>query len=425
MRKKLLLTFFILIFMFNINSFIISSIAFATNNDVQTYSEACLLMEASSGRVLYEKNSSKRLFPASTTKIITAILTLENCDLSDVATVSQNAVNSIPYSYSTAYLKPGEQFTVEQLLYLLLVPSANDAAVVLAEFVGGSVESFASMMNTKAIELGCTNTHFVNPNGVHYVDPNGNSDLDHFSCAYDLALMGKYAMQNPVFREIVKTTKYTLPPTELFPENRVFSTTNSLLANKKYFYEFANGIKTGYTDPAGDCIVASSKKDDMEYIVVILNGDDLDDGSSARYTDCKTLFDYAFNNFSNRLVINSNSILQQVSISNATSETKDLDVVVKNDIVAFSNNSTDLQSIEPTVILNDNLLAPISKGDVIGKVSYTIDDVVYSSDLIAGFDVAPSEFFRLLFDLAIFALILIFLRMMVKKKKYKAKRRKK
>lgn len=432
MRKKLIFILFILIFIFNINlcnaTDANSNVVAIFNDDLQTYSEACLLMEASSGKILYEKNSTKKLFPASTTKIMTAILVLENCDLSDIATVSKNAVDSIPYSYSTAYLKPGEQFTIEQLLYLLLIPSANDAAVVLAEHVGGSVQSFASMMNTKAFELNCINTHFVNPNGIHYVDPNGNSDLDHFSCAYDLALMGKYAMQNPTFRKIVSTTKYTLSATDLYPDARVFSTTNALLlSNKQYFYEYANGIKTGYTDPAGDCIVASSKKDDSEYIVVTLNGDDLPDGSSQRYSDCKTLFDYAFDNFSTRSIVNANSVLQQIIIDNATSDTKNLDVFVKDDIYAFTKNSTDLKSIEPIIEFNSNLKAPISKGDTIGKVSYLVDGESYSSDLIAGFDVEPSETFKLIADISIFIVILLFLRMLFgnKRKKYKRKRRKK
>lgn len=421
MRKKIVAILFILIFIFDINICMATDVA---SDDIQTYSEACLLMEASSGKILYEKNSTKKLFPASTTKVMTAILVLENCNLTDVATVSKNAVDSIPYSYSTAYLKPGESFTIEQLLYLLLLPSANDAAIVLAEFVGGSVESFASMMNTKAAELGCVNTHFVNPNGVHYVDPNGNSALDHFSCAYDLALMGRYAMQNPTFRNIVSTTKYTLPGTELVPEPRIFSTTNALLnSSKQYYYEFANGIKTGYTDPAGDCIIASSKKDDMEYVVVTLNGDDLADGSSARYFDCKTLFDYAFNNFSVRPIVSANSVLQQVSIFNATQETRDLDVVVKDELSTFANNSVNLASLEPIVEINPNLVAPISKGDVIGKVSYVFDDVTYSSDLIAGFDVEPSEIFNFVIGFIVFILVLFVFSKLFGKKKRKKKRR--
>jgi len=380
----------------NNNSYtVLNSSSIIKEVDLSIYSEACILIESSSGKILYEKDATKKMFPASTTKIMTAILTLENCNLNDIATVSQNAVESIPYSYSTANLHIGEKFSVEQLLNLLLIPSANDAAVVLAEFVGGSVENFASMMNTKANELGCINTHFVNPNGIHYTDPNGNSYLDHFSCAYDLALIGKYAMQNSTFRSIVCKTNYSLPGTSIHPaEDRNFSNSNELLHNnRRYYYEYTTGVKTGYTDPAGDCIVASSKKDNIEYIVVTLNGDDLPDGSSARYTDCKTLFDYAFTNYSIRTIISANSILKQVDIFNANDDTKLLDVIVQDDISAFLNNSIELESLQSRVELNPILAAPITQNSVIGKIVYIIDGEVYSSNLLAGSDVVPSKSF--------------------------------
>lgn len=146
-----------------------------------TYSSACLLMEESTGKILYSKNANSIMYPASTTKIMTAILTLEKCNLSDTAVVSHNAVFSIPSGYSTASLVEGEVLTIEQLLNVLLIPSANDAAVVLAEHIAGSVEAFSDMMNAKAVELGCLNTHFVNPNGIH--------NENHYSTAYDLALI--------------------------------------------------------------------------------------------------------------------------------------------------------------------------------------------------------------------------------------------
>lgn len=173
-----------------------------------TYSSACLLMEESTGKILYSKNANSIMYPASTTKIMTAILTLENCKLSDTAVVSHNAVFSIPSGYSTASLVEGEVLTIEQLLNVLLIPSANDAAVVLAEHIAGSVEAFSDMMNSKAVELGCLNTHFVNPNGIH--------NENHYSTAYDLALIGKYAMKFPTFKEISSKTRYTLPITNAY-----------------------------------------------------------------------------------------------------------------------------------------------------------------------------------------------------------------
>ena len=200
---------------------------------------------------------------------MTAILTLENCKLTDTATVSHNAIYSVPLDYSHAYLVEGEKLTINQLLHLLLIPSANDAAVVLAEHIAGSSDSFVAMMNTRAVELGCKSTHFVNSNGIH--------STDHYTTAYDLALMGRYAMQFEDFRKIVKIPEYTLPATDKYlKSDRFFKTTNALLIENhtdkvdNYYYEYATGIKTGYTQAAGDCIVASAEKNGKEYILVIL-----------------------------------------------------------------------------------------------------------------------------------------------------------
>ena len=391
------------------------------DDEFQTFSEACLLIECNSGKILYDKNSRKKLFPASTTKIMTAILTLENCNLSDIATVSRNAVESIPYSYSTANLQIGEQLTIEQLLYLLLLPSANDAAVVLAEFIGGSVENFASMMNAKANELGCINTHFVNPNGIHYANSENKTYLDHFSCAYDLALIGRYAMQIDKFRSIVCTTNYKLAPTNLHSaDDRTFFNSNLLLHKERpYFYEYTTGIKTGYTDPAGNCIVASSKKDGIEYIAVILNGDDMQDGSDSRYVDCKNLFDYAFNNFSVRTIKIANTVLKQISIFNGSPETKDLNVLIKDDISVYTSNSLDVETLHPIVELNPILGAPIKAFDTIGKVSFVVDGKTYSSDLLAASNVEVSRELYICIGFAFICVILFIIFKAIFRKKSK------
>ena len=176
-------------------------------------------MDQNSGKILYSKNANTKMYPASTTKIMTAILTLENCNLDDVATASHNAVYSIPYSYSVATIQEGEELTIEQLLNVLLIPSANDAAIVLAEHISGSVEEFAKLMNKKAEELGCKNTHFVNPNGIH--------NKNHTSTAYDLALMGQYAMKNETIRKIVSTKQFTLPTTNKYNKTCLLYTSPS------------------------------------------------------------------------------------------------------------------------------------------------------------------------------------------------------
>ena len=162
--------------------------------NIEIGSSAGILIENKTGRILYEKDAYTKYYPASTTKVMTALLTLENVsDLNKVATVSYNSVFTVPAGYSTDLLKVGEELTIENLLYALLVKSSNEAANVLAEFISGNIESFATMMNTRAIELGCQNTHFVNPNGIH--------NENHYSTAYDLYLMASYGMKNETFRK--------------------------------------------------------------------------------------------------------------------------------------------------------------------------------------------------------------------------------
>ena len=248
-------------------------------------SKAAILVEVSTGRILYEKNSTKQLYPASTTKVMTAILVLEKCNLTDMVTVNETALGNLPSGYVTCDLQVDEEISVNDLLYALMVKSANDAAYVLAEHVGGSVDAFADMMNIKAREIGCTGTHFVNPNGVH--------DDRHYSTAYDLYLITKYAMQNETFRKLVATTEYTLPATNKYPNaDRSFTTTNQLLnpESTAYYYKYATGVKTGYTSQAGNCIISMASRDGLDFIAVVLGGGATPSGLNARFIESKTLF---------------------------------------------------------------------------------------------------------------------------------------
>ena len=224
---------------------------------------------------------------------INALNIYSDCILmNEIATVSSTALKAVPATYTTSNIQVGEKLRVEDLLYTMLIPSANDAANVLAEHVAGSISGFADLMNEKAQEIGCKNSHFMNPSGVH--------DENHYTTAYDLSLIAKYAMNIEMFRKIVTTTTYTLPSTEAYPkEDRTFTLSNSLLNPnfKNYYYEYATGIKTGYTNPAKDCLVASAKKDDVEFIIVVLGDGYIDGVLREKYIDCKTLFDFAFDNY--------------------------------------------------------------------------------------------------------------------------------
>ena len=329
------------------------------------------------------------------------------------------------FGYAHAYLKEGEILTIEQLLHVLLIPSANDAANVLAEHIAGSISSFTTMMNTKALEIGCKSTNFVNANGIQ--------EKDHYSSAYDLALIGHYAMQNETFKSIVSKTKYTLPATNKYPKNdRYFKTTNELIIPDErdsvdnYYYEYATGLKTGYTEAAKDCIVASAKKDDKEFIAVILGAERTENGLSGRFIDCKNLFNYAFENYKTHTINKENTILKQVKVSKASIFNNDLDVVIKDGITLVVKEDTNISNITPTVEITSDLTAPISKNSVIGTITYNVDGNTYTSDLLAGSDIVESNAFNTFLSILSVILVLYFLYKLLnwdnKKKKKKRKK---
>ena len=364
-----------------------STFTFATDKDITPYSEASVLIDSNTGKILYEKNAKEKMYPASTTKIMTAILTIENCDLNDIATVSYNAVMSVPSGYSNAALQIDEQLTLGQLLEVLLVHSANDAANVLAEHVGGSNESFATMMNTKANEIGCLNTHFTNPSGKH--------DDDHYTTAYDLALITQYCMRNSTFRSIVSKSSCTITPTNKY-EQRHYNNTNELVIpneNKKadnYYYKYAIGVKTGYTKEAKNCLISASNKDNFELISVVLGAKSTELGLSGRNMDSINLLNYGYNNYTIKKLKDKNDIIKQVEVANATKDTKNLDIVIADNIVALMNQNDSFNTALPEIQI-DSLIAPISQNAVVGKIKYNINGIEYTSDLLASHNVEKSK----------------------------------
>ena len=395
-RIKKIICFLIIIFN------ILSINKFCNAAEINISAPVCVLMEYSTGKILFEKNLNKMMYPASTTKLMTAILVLEKCQLTDVAIVSNSAVDSVPAGYSTAYLQKGEKLTIEQLLHVLLIPSANDAANVLAEHVGGSIANFANMMNSKAKEIGCENTNFKNPSGIH--------DENHYSTAYDLSLIAKHAMQFQTIKDIVQKTVYNLPKTDKYnSDNRIFYNTNLLLSHHSpddYYYPYATGLKTGYTNPAKDCIIATAKKDDLELIAVILGAEDTNGSLVPKFLDCKKLFEYGFSNYSYKNIKKANSVVTKVSVLGATEDTKNLNILVKNDINVFLENNFDINNLEPKLELDTPLVAPIKGGSTIGKITYDIDGIIYTSELIAETNVDIVNFVLIIFRLGLILLVI-------------------
>jgi len=271
-----------------------TSYIFAVDN-LNINSKTAVAIDADSSVVLYNKDMNKKIYPASTTKILTAILAIENVDLQKSIVVSKTAIK-IPWDSSSVYLKAGEVITIEDLLYCLLLNSGNDAANVLAEAVSGDIKSFVKLMNKKAKEIGCTNTNFNNAHGY--------SDDNHYTTALDMAKILSYCVKNETFVKIFSTKSYIVEETNKTKEKRYLYNTNRLILTSEdsvyaRYYKYCVGGKTGYTDEAGRTLVAYGKKDN-KYVVVTIFGASTKGSEDVRYTDAINLFEYSFNNFNKK-----------------------------------------------------------------------------------------------------------------------------
>lgn len=365
-------------------------------NDLNVDAKASLIIEENSGKVIHEDNSNVQNYPASVTKILTAILTLENCELTDTVTVSKTAISNIPSGYVIAPLFVGEQMSVEDLLYALMLKSANDAAYVLAEHVGGSVEGFSEMMNKKAEELGCKNTHFVNPNGIH--------NSNHYTTAYDMYLIARYAMKNEEFVKIVSTYQHALSATNKYSKNdRIMKNTNSFVnPSSRYYDENVKGIKTGTTLQAGNCLITNISKNGFDVITVILGART----SESKFSETKKMMNYTFDNYEFTQIHKKGDVIKNIEVEKATKETKSLNLVISDDIKAINNIKIKAEKIEPEISLNDEIIAPISKGQELGTIKYTVDGLEYNAKLLAENDVIKKTYYvEILLGIGVFIII--------------------
>lgn len=341
----------------------------------QQHSKAALLVDANTGAVVYALNEHQELYPASTTKIMTALLVLEAVDegklsMGDELTASRAAMTTgLSEDGSTANIKEGEIMTVEEYLTCMLVVSANEACNVLAEAVSGSVEAFVDAMNAKAEELGCENTHFVNTSGLH--------DSQHYTSAWDLYLITAEAMKYDAFMRICDTATATIPATNL-SEARTLHTSNYLIGawwSRGYLYDDAHGIKTGSTSQAGHCLVSSATRGSLSFISVVLGADrvTLDDGEIRTYSfyDTRLLFDWAFDNFSYQTVLTSDELIRDVGV--ALSKTDQVSVHPAEDVELLLPNGTDPADLERALDLQDPVDAPISQGQSLGTMTLSLD----------------------------------------------------
>ena len=396
------------------------NISFAATPNFDVYCNSAILIDARTGNVLYEKNSNQQAYPASTTKILTAYIALTQIgDINTEIIPTKNAVMSVPVGSSLSYFSENEKLTLEQVLFGLLLPSGNDAANIIAEYVSGSNSNFAELMNVTAEKLGATNSHFVNPSGWH--------DNEHYTTAADLAKIAYNAMKIPKFKEIVSQTRYVMPETNVSKVKRTFINTNKLLSSGEYYYEAATGIKTGYTSQAGNCLVASASKDGVELISVAMGGNTVPVGKSAVYLDTINLLNFGFENYHNNQLVAQSNLITTITPKKAGKKT--LDIVTDSSINVLVENG-DTPVFDRIISLNEKIVAPIKKGDVLGTLTYTQnDEVVGIVNLVAKTDIEKEHWFfvllKVLLYLAISVIILgVLLRLFNDIRKISKKRRK-
>ena len=327
---------------------------------------ACVI-DALSGNVLYEKNAHERHSMASTTKIMTALVAMENSSLSDIVKVSSSAAG---VEGSSIYLKAGEEISLEELLYGLMLASGNDAAVAIAEHVAGSVQNFAKMMTDKAKSLGLKNTSFKNPNGL---DADG-----HYTTAYDLAIITKAALENEDFREIVSTkTKNISNGNESYM--RSLSNHNKLLN----LYSGCIGVKTGYTKKTGRCLVSAAERDGFRVIAVTLNAPD-------DWNDHKKMLDNAFKAYKKKPLIIKDMILKTIPVENGTLDR--LELLASDNFYVTLTDENDISNINLDFKAPAKILAPIKKGAALGNITISYKEKkIGKIELLAGEDIYYQE----------------------------------
>ena len=329
-------------------------------NDVlpKVKARGAVLIEQESGRVLYEQNAYAPLPMASTTKIMTCILALEKGKLDDIVVTSKRASQAPPVKLK---LKVGEKQRLGDLLYALMLQSDNDVAVAIAEHIGGSVEDFCQMMTQKAQEIGAQNTAFQTPNGL---DAEG-----HYASAYDMALIGAYALKNPEFVKIITTELISIPtiPTEN-SERHDLQNKNRFI----YSYKGSNGIKTGFTNKAGHCFVGGAKREDMQLIAAALGSGWGKNGKTQKYTDVINMMDYGFSQYDKVVLIEPQESVATVPIDKALVE----EVAVNcNEQVVMPLNEREKTNVYVKTVLPTTITAPIQAGDVIGEMQVICEGV--------------------------------------------------
>ncbi|MBE6910860.1 MAG: D-alanyl-D-alanine carboxypeptidase [Ruminococcaceae bacterium] len=391
MKNRRFLSLFLILALF------VSSMPFAmASGTFEVDARAALLVDEGTGEILYEKNCHEHNYPASITKVMTALLTLEAVDaglltLDQEVTASEGAFDNLAADGSTANIKPGETMSVENLLNCMLIVSANEATHILAEAVSGSVENFVVKMNERAEQLGCKDTYFANPSGLH--------NDRHYSSAWDIYLITREAMKHETFTEICSRKAYTVPETNLSKARELHST-NYLISTWRtgwpgYYYADARGIKTGSTPEAGYCLVASAVRGSRTLISVVLGAErvKLENGTNETrsFTETIRLFDHGFDDFKRMTLLDTEEFICEVPVE-LSSEANYVVVHPAEEIERMVPADLTLEALTRTVNLHSETVdAPIAAGDELGTITIGYEGVEYGTvPLLALNDVSAS-----------------------------------
>lgn len=359
------------LFVYCINA---TSTSDSTSDSPKIHAESAILIDAKNKTILYEKNAHEKYYPASITKIMTALLSIENLLPTDVITFSQDAIYGIERGSSHIGLDIDEQITVDQALHALLLMSANEVANGLAEEVSGSIENFAIKMTERAKELGAKNTNFVNPHGLH--------DDNHYSTAYDMALITSQIYDHPYFLEIMGHTTYQIPPTNKTSEIRYLSQQHGLmnqLRNSLLYRSDVVGGKTGYTDIARHTLVTIARKGDIDLIVVILKSE-----KDNLYQDTNILLDYGFNSYRTVNLNGPNSIIKSLPMYSVKSgklyQLASCSITPEKELNLLINKNVKERDIKTAINLPEYIELGATKGDVVGTIDYLHNSKIIASN---------------------------------------------
>jgi len=402
--------------------------------------ESAILVEAATGEVLYEMNADAPRYPASITKVMTGLLTVEaalrgDISLDDQVTLGEDIYTGIGSDGSTLNLQPGEELTVRDLLYAALLPSANEACNALATVVAGDIPTFVDRMNQRAAELGMTGTHYTNTHGYH--------DDDHYTTARDVSYLCQAALAIPEFKAVVSSATYTIPETNLSKE-RNLKDTNALVSNvvEGYRYKYAIGVKTGYTSKAGRCLASAAEKDHRVVIAVLLGGKDWYSKEGVvpdnYFVESRRMLEYGFNNFSQKTILDTIEPIDTIPVS-LCKEQDYITVHPAAKLEATLPNDLDPALFTRTVTLPETLEAPIQKGEVLGSITLSYEGRDYGTvDLVAANSLERSSFlvfvqqlktlfsnlwFKLLLLVVILLILLLILRRVVLGPSHRKRRR--